>query len=354
MGCKENTLTMKPSMVFNFQELNSKPLEKEVEGLFFTDPIFIKLKNKDSNTAFGKISLIKIVNDKIYILDGKMKTLVVYGMDGNAISKIGSYGQGPREYLDIASFDVDKSGNIYTIDGRLDKLFIYDNKFNYVSSAKLPFEVDHIQLLENGHYMFALSSWNKGACEGQKIAITDKELNVIESYLPYDEYRDDNYWISDYQLIKTAEYIIYNKPIDNNVYLFSLNGKLLKSVQIDFGSQNVADEMKKDIERNLREFDNYSLLKNFVVITPRFITGTIWRNRESKIFVLDKLKSNVYLSKRLEDSDNTHLTGFCDSTIITYIDPDYDYKPMELTGLPIDIREHLDNGDFVLCIKHIK
>ena len=84
------------------------------------------------------------------------------------------------------------------------------------------------------------------------------------------------------------------------------------------------------------------------------MAGTIWKNRESKLFLLDKQGSTIYLSKRLEDSDNTHLAGFRDSTMITYIDPDYDDNPMELIDLPIDIREHLDNGDFVVCIQHIK
>lgn len=353
-GCRDNIQTMEPALIIDFQTMDAKPLVKEVEELFFTNPTFIKLKNSDNSTAFGKIDQVKIVNDKIYILDERIKSLLVYEMDGNAISKVGTYGQGPQEYLDIASFDVDKLGNIYTIDGRLDKLFIYDNKLKCVSSVKLPFEVDQMQLLENDRYMFALSSWNKGTCEGKKIAITDKNLNVLESYLPYDEYIDENYWISGYQFIKTKEFIVYNRPIDNTIYLFSLDGKLLKSIQIDFGSQNVSNEMKKNVARNLSEFDNYCLLKNFVVITPRFITGTIWMNRQSKVFLLDIQTSSVYQSEKLEDSDNTLCTGFSDSTLISFIDPDYYNEYPDFDNLSIDIKEHLKNGDFVLCIKHVK
>lgn len=354
IGCSDNTQTIKPSLIINFQEKAPQPFTKEVEQLFYTDPTFIKLKSFDNNIVFGKINQIKIINKNIYILDEGIKSLLVYGMDGNAIGKVGTYGQGPLEYLDIASFDVDKLGNIYTIDGRLDKLFIYDNKFKCISSVKLPFEVDQIQVLENNHYLFALSSWNKGKCEGLRIAITDQKLNIIESLLPYDEYIDDNYWISEYQFIKTTEYIIYNRPIDNNIYLFSLDGKLLKSIQIDFRDQNVIDESKKDIERNLREFDGYCLLKNFTVITPGFIAGTIWKKRESKVFILDTYTSNLYQSRKLEDSDNTLFTGFCDSTMISFIDPDYYNEHPEYNNLTMDLIEHLKNGDFVLCIKNIK
>ena len=354
IGCKKETKELSPSTTIEFKKTGSKLLTDKVEDLFFSKASFIKLKSKNNETSFGKINQIKIVKDKIYILDEGIKSLLVYGIDGYAISKVGSYGQGPHEYLDIASFDVDKSGYIYTIDGRLDKLFIYDDKFNYVSSSKLPFEVDQIQLLENGYYMFALSSWNKGKCEGRKIAITDKKLNIIKSYLSYDEYTDDNYWISNYQFIKTDEYIIYNRPIDDNIYLFSLDGSFLKSIKLDFEKQNIPNNVKKNIEQNIKEFDNYYILKNLTIVTSKFMLGTLWNNRQSKLFIFDNQTSTIYQSNKIEDSDNTLCTGFCDSTIISFIDPDYYNEHIEFNNLPKDIIEHLKNGEFVLCIRSIK
>lgn len=351
-GCNSKDRTMEPSAVVDFPETGWKTLSEDTEDTFFDDPVFIKLKSADNNTLFGRIDQVKIVDDKIYMLDKRQKSLIVCGMDGNTIGRVGLYGQGPQEYLDIASFDIDKSGTIYTIDGRLDKLFVYDNNRSYISSVKLPFEVDQIQVLENGNYMFALSSWNRGECEGKKIAITDKNLHVLKSELEYDEYVDDNYWISGYQFIKTNNYIIYNKPIDNNIYFFSLEGELLKSIQINFGDRNVADEMKKDIERNITEFDNYCLLKNFVVATSQFIAGTLWDGRQSKMFILDNQHSDVYVSNIFKDSDNTLFTGFSNSTMISFIDPDnYDEYP-GFDSLPSDVTDHIKNGDFVLCLKH--
>lgn len=354
IGCKKQINTVEPSEIIIFEQSADKiPIEK-VKDNFFEAPRYIKLESENKATLFGRIDQVKIQNDTIYILDEGIKSLLVYGADGKSIGKVGVYGQGPREYLDIASFDVDASGTIYTIDGRLDKLFIYDKNFNYLSSTELPFEVDQIQVLENGGYMFALSSWNKKECEGKKIAVTDRNLKVLQTYFIYDEYRDDNYWISGYEFIKTNDYIIYNRPIDDHIHLFSLNGELIRTIRMDFGDRTVPDEIKKDIEKNLKEFENYCLLKNFTVITLHFILGTLWEHCQNKIFIQDRSTGAFYTSKKLENSDNTLLTGFCGSTMVSFLDPDFYEEETFEEQLPGDVIEHLKNGNFVISLRNMK
>lgn len=356
IGCKESSKKRDRAnyTTYSISNMDVKPIEEGINNQYFTEPIFIKLKSKDINTDFGRISKIKLANDKIYILDQGIKSLIVYQKTGNAIGKVGRKGQGPNEYLDIADFDIDKENNIYTIDGRWDKLFIYNSDFSLRSSKKLPFEADKIQLLDNGNYMFALSSWNKGEGEGYRIAITDSSFNIIQTYLQYDKFIDENFWISDYQLTQTKDHIIYNKPIDNDIHLFTLNGELLKSVTLDFGKENVENEKKKNIEKYIREFNNYSLLKNFPVIYSDIIIGTLWEHRNSKVFLLDTKENILYKSKKFDDSDNSFYAGFCDSTIISFIHPDYYEESFDYHLLSEDQLEHLKNGDFILSLRHFR
>lgn len=353
-GCKKTAERMEPSEVIDFNGLDRKVSIREAEKLFFEEPVYIRLGSTDENLLFGKIDQIKVVGDKIYILDTGIKSLVVFNIDGSALGKVGVYGQGPQEYLDIAGFDVDALGRIYTIDGRNDQLFVYDEQLRFVSSQKLPFEVDQIQVLDNGCYLFALSSWNNGKCKGKKIALTDPDLTVRTTWLAYDEYKDDNYWISGYQFIKTDHCILYHQPIDPTVYTFSLDGELAGSIRMDFGRRNAPDELKKDIERHLAEFDNYTLLRDFTVVTPRFLMGFLWESRKRKLFILDKASGEINVSPAVEDSDNTLLTGFCGSTMISYMDPDNYGESPEADLLPADITEHLRKGDFVLCLRKVK
>ena len=118
-------------------------------------------------------------------------------------------------------------------------------------SFKLPFIFEIIQCLDNGNFIFGLSSWNDGINKGDKIVITDQNFNVLQSYLKYDEFIDETYWISDYRFLQTDSHVIYNRPIDNNVYLFSLDGVLQKIYRFDFGRNNVPNDDKKDVEANL-------------------------------------------------------------------------------------------------------
>ena len=356
-SCKKhsNTEDLEKTKIVTYKvsEIDVEPLQN-VLSTYFTEPTFVKLRSKDISTDFGKISKVKLQNQYIYILDQGIKSLVVYDKEGYAVGKVGQKGQGPNEYLDIADFDIDKQGYIYALDGRWDKLFIYDQNLNLVSNEKLPFEADKIQLLENGDYMFALSSWNKGNGEGYKIAITDKEFNLKNKVFKYDEFIDENYWISDYQLIRTNEYIIYNKSIDNHIHLFSLNGDYIKTILLDFGKENVQNQQKKNIEKYIRDFDNYTLLKDFPIIYGDLIMGTLWEHRNSKIFLLDTKQNKMFKSGKITDSNNTFYTGFSDSILISFIDPDFYRDHIDFSLLKPEIIEHLEKEEFVLTFRKIK
>lgn len=354
LSCQKQTESEGKHTIYHIHDMKIEKMTTSIYKKYFTPPVFIKLGSQNNNTDFGKISKIKIANDRIYILDQGIKSLIAYQSDGKAIQKIGKKGQGPNEYLDIADFDVDKNGYIYAIDGRLDKLFIYDEAFHVISSEALPFEADKIQLLDNGKIMFALSSWNKGKGHDYRIIITDSHMNILQKQLPYDEFIDDNYWISDYQLIKTTNQIIYNRTIDNDIHIFSTSGELLQSITLDFGQENVPNKIKKQIEQNIKEFDKYTLLKGFSVCYDNIILGTIWRHRNSRTYLLDTRNKTLYLSDKLDDSDNTNYTGFCDSTLISFMDPDYYQSHLEYNYLTQDLINYLDSGNFILSIKQIR
>ena len=61
-------------------------------------------------------------------------------MSGKGIGKVGNVGRAPEEYLNLTDFSINKDGNIHIIDGRLDKMNIYDKNLNFITSQKLPFE----------------------------------------------------------------------------------------------------------------------------------------------------------------------------------------------------------------------
>lgn len=141
---------------------------------FIAEKKYIKLTSTHDEFLFKEINKIRLVNDQIYLLDGRSKKLLVFDIDGVAIAKVGNKGNGPNEYLDIVDFEVDPDGNIYIIDGRLDKLFIYKPNYSIQGIMSLPFEADILSVTEDDNIMFGLSTWNEGNNKGASIILTSR------------------------------------------------------------------------------------------------------------------------------------------------------------------------------------
>lgn len=319
---------------------------------FIVEKRYIKLVSRHDDFLFKEINKIRIVNDHIFILDGRLGKLLVFDMNGTSKAKIGMKGNGPNEYIDIADFDVDSEGFIYTIDGRLDKLFVYNPDYSLNSVRLLPFEVDVFSITEDNNIMFGLSAWNKGENEGASIVIADKNLKTLEVVAYFDEFVDNAFWVSHYSFVKTNNHIVYNKPINNDVLIFTKKGLLENVLEFDFGRKNVPLKERKDVERYLQNYSSYNLLKWITIVHDNYIIGNFWENRETKSFFINRAKNEIFVSKSTIDRDIGNVAGFDETSLIKFIIPGLDRSKDET--LPQDVVDHLDNGDFVLCIYDLK
>lgn len=308
---------------------------------------YILLKDSSEKALFGRTDKIKVRNNQIYIADKRMRTLAVYNIDGNALGTVGERGQGPAEYVNLTDFDVDSLGNICILDGRLDKVLFYDSDFQFISEKQLPFEADIVQFLDEGRLMYGLSSWNHGKNEGDKIVITDMNMNVLNSLFQYDKYIDPTYWISDYQFADAGDNISYNQTINNDVYIFTRHGELRETIRFDFKDENVPEADKIDIESKINNFDNYSMIRRILAVTDECIIGIMWEHRKKKIFIIDRNEDICYLGDEVKVLDSNFLCGFCDRGIISNIvETDESY--------PDSVNKHIESEKSVLRIQSIK
>ncbi len=147
---------------------------------------------------------------------------MVFGLDGVSQSKIGGeHGNGPNQYIDIADFDIDSEGNIYVIDGILDKMFIYDSDYSLKEIKTLPFEADILCITEDGNIIFGLSAWNKGENEGASIIVTYKDLKTLEVIAHYDEFVDNAFWVSHYSFVKTKKITSFITNLLTIIFFYS-------------------------------------------------------------------------------------------------------------------------------------
>ncbi len=349
LGCQteKDTHVDSKEITIHYQEAKVKSFEDLLREKSIREE-YVLLRSESSVTDFSLPKKVVVKSDRIFILDGsRFVKLVVFSREGKGLAQVGMHGQGPREYLNIADFDVADDGKIYFIDGRLDKLFCFNEDFSFVYSKKLPFEADVVKILPSG-FLFGLSSWNMGECEGAKIVRTDWDLNVQETFFEYDEYTDPSFWISGYAFTRTKDGISYNQTIDNHIYLFDFEGNYKSCVNMDFGSRNVPDEAKKKVESKLNDYEEYDLLTNYVAVTDNYIIGALWKSRKIVPFVYDRQTNTSYLCEEQGEYARPALIGYSDTLSIAYYEPG-----MDTNALPDSVQAFLEKEDFVLCLRNI-
>lgn len=348
-GCRERQIRIADIPIENidFFSLKQKGID-DIPDECIHNIKYINLDTDNADLLFSRIDKIKLWNHRIYILDSYQKMLGVFDSLEHGIGKVGNVGRAPAEYLNADDFSIDTKGRITVLDGRLDKINTYDKDFNFINSVKLSFEVDVFQSLCDGNYLLGLSSWNEGPNANDKIIKADSSLNPLNVYCQYEKDIDDNYWISNYHFLSMDKYIIYNRFLDNHVYLFSKNGKPLQDICFDFGKKNVPESAKKNIEDFEGMFDRFCCLKNFTIVGEEYLLGYVWDERTDKIFLIDKSAGILYLGKTDPFNKLGSVIGVCDEGIISCIYPGEYLEHKKEVDLPEDVRQHLNHEGVVL------
>jgi hypothetical protein len=93
------------------------------------------------DVLIGDISRIRVFDNYIFVLDAwRARKLFVFDKNGNYLRQIGSWGQGPGEYLEIMDFCIDAAKReIYILDTYPKKVHKYNlDTGEYISSINLP------------------------------------------------------------------------------------------------------------------------------------------------------------------------------------------------------------------------
>lgn len=306
---------------------------------------YINLQMKNDENYVTAINKILVAQDRIYVMDKRGRTLVAFDSKGNYLDTVGKV---MLDYVNIADFDADSTGLIYIIDGKKDNLLCYNADFKLMYKKQSPFEIDVIQSLPGKGFLLGLSSWNKMSNAHDKVVLADRQLAPVNVSLKYEDWVDDNFWVSGYRFLKAAGVILYNRPVDNNVYAFSPDGKLNTVYSFDFGAMNVPDEHKKDIEKHLYSFDHYRLLTDFTFADNRRAFGKLWDKRKHRFFYADRTHHIIYLEDPAAPNELKNIADFDGKYLISFILPG-EYSDTAFGGLPDASRKQLAQGGMVIC-----
>ena len=146
---------------------NSSSKSDNIEKIHFTknnislsdsfDIDFVKLETNDE-CLIGAISNIEVFDNRIFILDRRFtESLYVFDMNGKFISKIGSKGSGPGNYVFPIDFTIDKENRRVVIDdGNRNNLLFYDlDSYEYLYSKNHTTHFFDFLISKNQFFLFS-------------------------------------------------------------------------------------------------------------------------------------------------------------------------------------------------------
>lgn len=106
------------------------------------------------------------------------------------------------------------------------------------------------------------------------------------------------------------------------------------------------DEYKINIEPKLSDFDNFCMLKKIYAVTDKYVIGTLWERRKTKMFIVDRALKVCYLSDEIAPMDLNFVCGYCKKGIVSNL--------IETNEMyPDSVNNHLISEKAVLKIQSV-
>lgn len=237
----------------------------------------IILSNLVDECLFSRNSKTIIKNGIIYILDrSKNKKLVKFDTNGNAISSIGKFGQGPEEYMNITDFDVSDNGDVYLLDAMQNIVLTFNKDGKFISRNSISHNAFGIKQLTDGCFLLGIYPWDEGNSKHSLIKI-NRSFEDIQNIVLKNKKFDYNYLFQFPEIGESDNgFYSFNYEINNNITILNSNGEICAIYAIDFGASNVPDEEKENVENN--NIENY----RFIIGGTYYDNNNLWFNLYDK------------------------------------------------------------------------
>lgn len=212
---------------------------------------YVKLKS-DSNYLIGHIDQIFFDNNLIFIVDKRIaESIFVFDKAGNFVTKIGSKGKGPNEFLEIQHAIIDKLNKHFVIlDLKGRKLNFYNYSGVYLFSKKLPFLFSSMENIEGESFAFSTETgYSPDVMEVNNYYLITGNLDghIFSKSFRYEESeRDFSYFNS--TSLRSFNDIVYFYPRYSDIIYQVKKEKSLARYKIDFQGKGIPQESKENLD----------------------------------------------------------------------------------------------------------
>lgn len=328
---------------------------------------FIPLETTDES-MIGSVSDVKIVDNKIFISDiYKSNAIFVFDINGKFITKIGTIGNAPHQYVNLFGFDIDKEKQLVALDDRHKKrLLFYDlDSFKYKSTLNIDFNFADFHLLKDGNIaFFNYEGFNSKSKKDKSYLLisdsTGKEINTFyDCVFPASETLSNT---------KKRIYTFQNKSFVFHhlfPYIYNIGNKRItpmyelifdtfKFPTIEFLKDNSANNYTRQLSKS-DLISSYGIYETKDLICCPFVC-----KRQYHIGLYNKLSDNGYLftvpdfyrESRL--GVFTNLKGCTDDYIISVIQPE-DIRKVKNNSILYSLSGKITEEDNpVICLFKLK
>lgn len=299
---------------------NSTPIKEFIEHIEL-----IELETKESS-LIRDISKVEFNENYIYIFDLSQNIIVIFNQDGKYINKIKNKGQGPKEYLNINDFGINRFSNkLYILDGIKQLLFYYDLKGNLIEIQELP-------KLKEGSYLslqFVNSNtilfWTADDKNRLKIMDCVNSTFILEKR-PRKEYSSKAFLFSD---------SLFMEEMSNLVYSYN-EGEVKSKYQIDIASLSSALKSKDTYKphdnksylgfaRKLINSENIDYIIKNIDETSKFILLSFYRKSLYYTYIIKKETGLFYSFNTIDENFIPFIKYINNDFLIGVYEPEFDY-----------------------------
>lgn len=251
----------------------------------------VKLEEAD-DALFRTITQLKVIDNKVYILDMMSNKILCFNIDGTFNRVLCAVGQGPGEYTQLTSFDIDsQSGSLIVTDADV-KTIVYDLdtfRFRREMKSSIGYTICSLQDKLLGFNYVKLE--HNGAKYDGHIVMADTLLNVERDALPIS-------YESGYVMFPACRFYKYNEsvctfpPFDDQIYEWK-DQTFTPKYTLSFGGKDVFKAQGLEAKES-----NYNYLKDLKAgnevwgISPVETKGNLivsyWYGNDSYVGVYDK------------------------------------------------------------------
>lgn len=320
-----------------------------------SDTAFVILQEKE-NIMFSYADKILEHNNKYFILDKTLRSIVSFKKGGNPITKYGQIGQGPGEYVSPWDFDIDTTG-LYVLDTKSKKVIHYSEEGSFLKERKIPFFADAIKRLENGNFMF---NTTPDGTPKPSLIYTDSEMNIISKSLNYRNNYIGGYTTNNIIRSSKTRLNFYRSPSDS-LTILDKDGKIKAFIIFDFLNKSVPQIAKTDyikFSQKEQSTDYLHFANNPICISDSIWIGLLEDGNNQYTAVFNPFTNNFGYKKFTRESSVYDIIEpmFSDNNgaIISLISPELNNMCKDYNLLPDSITNALNKGNRVLLINRIK